>query len=256
MGFGAAGAGVLVTILLIGGALTLIGALTVLIYRAVYTRSVNRRLAAHSAGTQKQKGMISPFHLLVSVLAALALTGTAVIAAAALGFFFFRAQGTQPADTAPAFEFETLYPQYSPIAGCTPEDEISGYTRFTAESGDVTFVYYLCNNRDSAFPQLLICAEYTGETEGMHLVGALEASSQSSRMGGCCEMHPTQWFVLRANAHRASVSFSLKVMRFGAESYQQYMQSADGARFADATDELSGDLDALYQTLDEIADAS
>lgn len=135
----------------------------VFVYLVCYKRWVNKRL---SNGQEQGKKMWSPLLVcLITVLAALTLFGVCTSVMASLA----NNRG----------EVESYYLNGEYYANCYTTEEMKtgylslynrqdnpGYEKFTQKIGDITYTYFLSNQRhDGAHPDFIIFAEYNGNEE-------------------------------------------------------------------------------------------
>lgn len=244
--FAVSGIGILLIVLVIAAVL-LIGALiAVLLYRAVYARNANRRLKEHSAGKPQKRTLAAPFQVLVTVLGVIAAVGVGIIVLTIGAFWLLRFNtNTGTGEELPARFDPISDADNSLVTGYQPEDEIAGYTRFVQESGDITFVYYVSRDWPGLFPQLLVHAAYTGETEYAHMEyeTMLHADRETGSGGGYdAEGEQAFWFAGRFGTPPQG-QLELHIYLMTEEGYRQEMTSqADPAEVAAVSETLSLDL--------------
>lgn len=152
------------------------------LYKASYTRRINKRLA--EGRNAKIKPMMSPVKFVIVILSSaisivLVLWGLLII-------FFSAKMNNQRKDMAvyPSLSFyrdEKL--EDSLFAGYKFGDEIKGYNRVSKQFGDVKLEVYIIKNSYDMFPTVLVASDYVGDKETVTFCEGVKYSFYSEKWG-------------------------------------------------------------------------
>lgn len=142
-------------------------AITMVVYLAVYRRRINRRLESVELGEDggARKPMLPPILAFIFTLIGVTIVGWLVVVVLAASVYSLHTTGSgSPEPTVSDCMMDREYLDNSPLKGYSPGDELPGYVKYEADSGDIHFIYYVYNDCWSdMFPQILIYPEYTGD---------------------------------------------------------------------------------------------
>ena len=154
-------------VLVLTGIVLVVAALLALgfaVYKASYTRRINKRLA--EGRDAKIKPMMSPVKFVIVILASA--TCIVLVLWGLLIIVFTAKMDKQKKDM-------ILYPSVhfyredsledSLFAGYRFGDEIKGYNRFSKQYGDVKLEIYVTKNSFDVFPYILVASDYVGDEQ-------------------------------------------------------------------------------------------
>ena len=163
-------------------AVVIIVAAAFAVYKAIYNRRINKRLAEGREADIKP--MMSPFKFVIVTLLG-AVGGMILIWLIIIIVFSARMNG-QKKDMAvyPSLSFyrdEML--EDSLFAGYKFGDEIKGYNRFSKQFGDVKLEVYIIKNSYDMFPTVLVASDYVGDKETVTFCEGVKYSFYSEKWG-------------------------------------------------------------------------
>ena len=161
-------------------AVVIIVAAAFAVYKAIYKRRINKRLAEGREADIKP--MMSPFKFVIVTL--LGAVGGMILIWLIIIIVFSARMNSQKKDMAvyPSLSFyrdEML--EDSLFAGYKFGDEIKGYYRVSKQFGDVKLEVYIINNSYDMFPTVLVASDYVGDKETVTFCEGVKYSFYSEK---------------------------------------------------------------------------
>ena len=152
------------------------------VYKAIYKRRINKRLAEGREADIKP--MMSPFKFVIVTL--LGAVGGMILIWLIIIIVFSARMNSQKKDMAvyPSLSFyrdEKL--EDSLFAGYKFGDEIKGYNRVSKQFGDVKLEVYIIKNSYDMFPTVLVASDYVGDKETVTFCEGVKYSFYSEKWG-------------------------------------------------------------------------
>ncbi len=163
-------------------AVVIIVAAAFAVYKAIYKRRINKRLAEGREADIKP--MMSPFKFIIVTL--LGAVGGMILIWLIIIIVFSARMNSQKKDMAvyPSLSFyrdEKL--EDSLFAGYKFGDEIKGYNRVSKQFGDVKLEVYIIKNSYDMFPTVLVASDYVGDKETVTFCEGVKYSFYSEKWG-------------------------------------------------------------------------
>lgn len=163
-------------------AVVIIVAAAFAVYKAIYKRRINKRLAEGREADIKP--MMSPFKFVIVTL--LGAVGGMILIWLIIIIVFSARMNSQKKDMAvyPSLSFyrdEML--EDSLFAGYKFGDEIKGYNRFSKQFGDVKLEVYIIKNSYDMFPTVLVASDYVGDKETVTFCEGVKYRFHSEKWG-------------------------------------------------------------------------
>ncbi|WP_028514112.1 hypothetical protein [Ruminococcus flavefaciens] len=163
-------------------AVVIIVAAAFAVYKAIYKRRINKRLAEGREADIKP--MMSPFKFIIVTL--LGAVGGMILIWLIIIIVFSARMNSQKKDMAvyPSLSFyrdEML--EDSLFAGYKFGDEIKGYNRVSKQFGDVKLEVYIIKNSYDMFPTVLVASDYVGDKETVTFCEGVKYSFYSEKWG-------------------------------------------------------------------------